>query len=167
VRNLGGGFSIHNSFTVKKDGSSDHLSKFMKEDLKSFMAKKMVLLDQAEDEMRLRIRSVLSLFPEYLDKYMNNFAYIKPTEVKSGLLSFVLSETASNLSINYLIFIIDLLEEGSLKTKRFEGKGQIRVNDSTGNSFMENVEYKDFEFVTFTISDLLRCKCSGTLLEIK
>lgn len=32
---------------------------------------------------------------------------------------------------------------------------------------MENVEYKDFEFVTFTISDLLRCKCSGSLAEIK
>lgn len=70
---------------------------------------------------------------------MNNFAYIKPTEVKSGLLSFVLSETASNLSINYLIFIIDLLEEASVKSKRFDGKGQVTVNDNNGNSFKENV----------------------------
>lgn len=83
------------------------------------MAEKMLLLDRAEEEMRLRIRSVLSMFPQYLDKYMNYFAYIKPTEVKSGLLSFVLSETASNLSINYLLFIIDLLEEGSTKIRRF------------------------------------------------
>jgi hypothetical protein len=29
------------------------------------------------------------------------------------------------------------------------------------------MEFKDFELVTFNISDLLRCKCSGTLSEIK
>jgi hypothetical protein len=30
VRNLGGGISIHNSFTIKKEGTSEHLNKFMK-----------------------------------------------------------------------------------------------------------------------------------------
>lgn len=28
-------------------------------------------------------------------------------------------------------------------------------------------EYKDFELVSFSISDLLRCKCTGSLKEIK
>jgi hypothetical protein len=69
--------------------------------------------------MRLRIRSVLSLFPEFVDKYLDSFAHIKPSEVQSGLLSYVLSESASNLSVNYLLFIIDLLEEAVVKTKRF------------------------------------------------
>jgi hypothetical protein len=71
--------------------------------------------------MRLRIRSVLSLFPEYVDKNLNVFPYIKRTEVKSGLLSLVLSETAANLSVNYLLFIIHLLEESFSTVKKYDG----------------------------------------------
>ena len=48
------------------------------------------------------------------------------------MLSYVLSESASNLSVNYLLFIIDLLEEAVVKTKRFDGKGNIHTVDKAG-----------------------------------
>jgi hypothetical protein len=43
----------------------------------------------------------------------------------------------------------------------------VLTTDLSGKQFSETVEYKNFSFVTFTISDLLRCKCTGTLAEIK
>ena len=78
VRSLGNGSVIHNSFAVR-EGGSEHLNKFMKEDLRKLMREKTELLDQASEEMRLRIRSVLSLFPEFVDKYLDEFAHIKPS----------------------------------------------------------------------------------------
>lgn len=69
-------------------------------------------LEGAEEEMKLRVRSTLRLFPAYAEKYLDYFSYIKPTQVKNGLLTYVLSETAFNLSVNYLVFIIHLLEQG-------------------------------------------------------
>jgi hypothetical protein len=52
---------------------------------------------------------------------MPYFRHIKPTDVKSGLLSYILAEAASNLSTNYLLFLIDLLEEAAKVCKRYEG----------------------------------------------
>lgn len=117
--------------------------------------------------MRLRIRSMLRLLPEFLEKYMPSFKYLKMNDVKSGLLSYTLAETASNLSTNYLLFMIDLLEEAAKDAKRHEGTVEMTTTDNSGNTFKETVTFFDMEFVTFTISDLLRCKCTGSLANIR
>ncbi len=73
------------------------------------MAKNEPVLKQGSAEVRERIRSMLSVFPSYLGKYLRNFPSIRSTDVTSGLLSYVLAETASNLSTNYLIYLIAFL----------------------------------------------------------
>lgn len=48
-------------------------------------------LGRAEEELKMRIRFVLGLLPDYIDKYEPHFRHIKPNSVRSGLLSYILS----------------------------------------------------------------------------
>lgn len=111
---------------------------------------------------------MLSLLPQFLAKYTCHFGYINPNEVKSGLLCYILAESASNLSTNYLTFLIHFLELAAKHAKKdFEGITLMDNKDSSGNEYKEEVKFFTPEFVTFRISDLLRCKCVGTLQQIK
>jgi hypothetical protein len=46
-------------------------------------------------------------------------------------------------------------------------KARVTVDKKKGIEYVHDVEDIHFEFVTLTISDLLRCKCVGNLQEIK
>lgn len=110
IRGFLDGTLIHNAFSARESEKPEYMNRFMKEYMNEFMNKKEQMFNQASAEMRLRIRSMLNLLPQYFEKYMPHFRHIKPTDVKSGLLSYILAEAASNLSTNYLLFLIDLLE---------------------------------------------------------
>jgi hypothetical protein len=78
--------------------------------------------------------------------------------VRSGLLSYILSETVENLSVNYLTFLIHFLEHISFELFKKEPKP---MGDVPAKKKLE------FSFVSFNVADLLRSRCSGTLDEIK
>lgn len=95
--------------------------------------------------MRIRIRSALSLFPEFVASNTDYFPCVHPNEVKSGLLSLVMSETVANLSVRYLTYVVYLLERGFSKVTRVPGQLSVSLkNKGNGEIVTRTYEYRDF-----------------------
>ena len=100
----------------------------------------------------------MGMIPEFVDRYQPHFPFLKDSAVRNGLLNFALAEVVANLTTKYLVFLIHFLERLTMELGKF---------NKSSNPDSEAVEEGEFEFVRFSVGDLLRCKCSGTLKEIK
>lgn len=72
----------------------------------------------------------------------NQLLYLSPNEVRKTLPSYVVSEVVMSTAINSLNQLIRL------------------TNDRIA------LAYSEYEMIPFTVSDLLRCKCSGKVEEV-
>jgi hypothetical protein len=96
IQRIADGSILYGTFARK---GSDMEPEYLTKDMISFLGvltnrDEMAKLISASAELKVRIRSLLSLLPEYLDKYEPYFEHIKSNSVRSGLLSYILSSTA-------------------------------------------------------------------------
>lgn len=74
------------------------------------------------------------------------------------MVTYAVAELAEKLSVNYLVELIGMLLGGENSVTN-----GIAYNPDE-STIAQNSSY---QFVTFNISDLLRCKCSGSLVDVQ
>lgn len=125
-------------FNTKK-GELKKLNYKQKDELAVKIKENFEIVKDADKKNVKQINSILFDLFKFITIQKENFKYIEEKEVTVGLFTHILSESVSNIVSEYLEFLINQICKAS----------------------------DDIDFITFGVSDLLRCKCSGTKKQIK